>query len=167
MIVISAVKLQQLSELVELGAATFFEAYQIKDDNSDLTKYIQNAFTKDNIKKEWMSPYSIFFFIKIKGETAGYCKMRWDRTPGDLKESSLEIQRFYFLKKYWGKGLGKTLFDFCLAYSKQNNFKFIWLQVWSKNKRALNFYKKLGFEKFKETKFDFGTDLDYLMKLEI
>jgi ribosomal protein S18 acetylase RimI-like enzyme len=42
----------------------------------------------------------------------------------------------------------------------------VWLGVWEKNDRAIRFYEKWGFEKFGETDFLLGDDLqqDWLMR---
>ena len=51
------------------------------------------------------------------------------------------------------KTLNKELFKFNMEFAKQNNQKGIWLAVWIENKRAINFYLKMGFKKV--GKFDF------------
>ncbi len=53
--------------------------------------------------------------------------------------------------------------------AKQKQKQIIWLGVWEKNQRAIDFYHKWGFEKFGEQNFLLGTDLqtDLLMKKEL
>jgi ribosomal protein S18 acetylase RimI-like enzyme len=45
----------------------------------------------------------------------------------------------------------------------------LWLGVWEKNERAINFYHRWGFEKFGEHDFILGDDVqtDWLMKKEL
>ena len=54
-----------------------------------------------------------------------------------------------------------------LAY--ENNLEYVWLGVWEHNYKAIEFYKKKGFEKFGEHVFVLWEDeqVDYLMKLKI
>ena len=46
---------------------------------------------------------------------------------------------------------------------------YIWLGVWEKNVRAINFYKKNGFVEFDTHQFILGDEVqtDYLMKLQL
>ena len=56
----------------------------------------------------------------------------------------------FFVKKAWrGKGVGKVLFERCLAGMKKAGIKSITLTVKSKNKKALGLYKKSGFRPFR------------------
>lgn len=57
------------------------------------------------------------------------------------------MSRLYLLKEFFGLNLGKELFNFNLNLSKENNQQGIWLAVWIENKRAINFYHKMGFQK--------------------
>ena len=54
----------------------------------------------------------------------------------------------------------------CIEIAKSGNREIVWLGVWEKNKRAIEFYKKWGFEKFADHDFILGNDVqkDWLMK---
>lgn len=69
---------------------------------------------------------------------------------------------------FQGKGLGKTLMDFCLKNLQKEGVKSVYLDVAVNNIRALNFYKKYGFDTLYTRKeyYRDGTDA-YLMKKEI
>ena len=47
-------------------------------------------------------------------------------------------------EKMRGKHVGKSLFDYVLAYAKENDFYNITLNVWSCNPGAIKFYETLG-----------------------
>ena len=55
--------------------------------------------------------------------------------------------------------------DIAISRGKQ----VVWLGVWEKNERAIRFYHQWGFEKFDETDFLLGDDVqrDWLMKKEL
>ncbi len=56
----------------------------------------------------------------------------------------------FFVKTAWrGKGVGKMLFEKCLAGMKKAGMKSITLTVEPKNKKALALYKKSGFRQFR------------------
>jgi ribosomal protein S18 acetylase RimI-like enzyme len=52
---------------------------------------------------------------------------------------------------------------------KALGLKWLWLGVWEKNIKAMDFYKKSGFEIFSQHSFKLGNDIqqDWMMRLEI
>ena len=61
------------------------------------------------------------------------------------------------------------MYQKAFSIAKELQKKYIWLGVWEKNERALEFYKKNGFVAFDQHIFTLGTDVqtDILMKLEL
>jgi len=55
------------------------------------------------------------------------------------------IYSMYFLKEYWGKGLGTKLMDEIINILKNEGCKQVSLWVYETNIRARNFYEKNGF----------------------
>ncbi|MCM8759629.1 MAG: GNAT family N-acetyltransferase [Candidatus Omnitrophica bacterium] len=47
---------------------------------------------------------------------------------------------------FHGKGLGKILLDYLINFAKSKNKKGLCLTVYNDNEKALNLYKKVGFE---------------------
>jgi len=43
-------------------------------------------------------------------------------------------------------GIGKAMMDYMIDWAKKNGYEKISLSVFSTNKRAINLYKKFGFE---------------------
>lgn len=48
--------------------------------------------------------------------------------------------------QFLNRGVGKKLMDFIVGYGKQNNIKSIRLDVYERNKPAINLYKQYGFK---------------------
>jgi ribosomal protein S18 acetylase RimI-like enzyme len=73
------------------------------------------------------------------------------------------------LSNYQGKGLGRIMIGEVIELAKERKKEFIWLGVWEENKKAIEFYKSMGFEKFGEHPYYIGQDKqnDWLMKLEL
>ena len=100
----------------------------------------------------------------------GYLKINLGPAQTELKDSnSLEIERIYVLKSYFGKKVGQLLYEKAASIAKELKLKYIWLGVWEKNERALQFYKKNGFVEFDQHQFVLGEDVqnDILMKLTL
>ncbi len=70
----------------------------------------------------------------------------------------LEIERIYVLTTFHGKNVGQLLYDKAYQIAIEKKIDFIWLGVWEKNERAINFYLKQGFKQFSFHIFKLGDD---------
>jgi len=70
----------------------------------------------------------------------------------NLDGNSLNILSIVVDKNFRGKGIGKLLIKEFEDIAKKQNKSFITLSVRKSNKTAIQFYKKLGFKIYKETK---------------
>ena len=80
-------------------------------------------------------------------QAAGFSKIIFN-TPHPLIHSPdiTKLEKIYILKDFYDLKLGLNLFTFILNLSREENQKGMWLNTWMKNDRAINFYKKNGFE---------------------
>lgn len=58
-----------------------------------------------------------------------------------------QIDMIVIDKNFQNLGIGSFLFKEVIEYLKSIGIKYVFLEVSNKNKKALNFYKKFGFEK--------------------
>ena len=65
-----------------------------------------------------------------------------------------------------GTGVGNALMKRCVEIAYEMGKRVVWLGVWERNQRAIQFYMRWGFEKFDEHNFVLGDDVqkDWLMK---
>ena len=120
--------------------------------------------------KEPGSKTNIFLLAFAEDRPAGYVRMRKFNNPPSLgNDPAMEIARLYAIKEFIGKGVGAALMQQRIDISVNLKMKFIWLGVWEKNHRAISFYEKWGFEKFGETEFILGSDIqtDWLMRKKL
>ncbi|MES1197670.1 MAG: GNAT family N-acetyltransferase [Chitinophagaceae bacterium] len=159
------------SELIaELSRQTFYETYAAHNVKEELDAFMSETYTKEALMKEVGAPGNVFFLAYDDDEAVGYLRLREHNDPKELVGLSvIEIARIYVVKKFIGKGIGKALMEKSISFAKENNKNIIWLAVWPKNKPAIDFYIKCGFEKFGEQDFVFGKEIqkDWLMKKEI
>ena len=137
------------------------------NDEKDMISYFEKAFSDDRLSLELSNENSSFFFAYLDQQLAGYLKVNCGKAQTDLQEqNSLEVERIYVLKKFQGKRVGYQLFETALELAKEEQVDFIWLGVWEENRRAIEFYRKLGFTKFDNHVFMLGDDpqMDVLMK---
>ena len=159
--------LQNLEQLTDIARRSFLQAYPQNTDHENMELYLKRTFTESAFKKQLLNPEAIFYLMKFKNEISGYAKLRWDRAIDHFKnEKAIELERLYFLNEFKGKGLGSKLLQFCIDFSVNKNFKWMWLLVWEENVSGIQFYKKKGFEVFGRKTFHLGNDSseDILMK---
>jgi len=78
------------------------------------------------------------------------------------------LKRMYLKKEFRGTGLATELLNTMLRYAKQNRFKEIYLATGKGAERAVEFYKKSGFQKVDSLPSNFiHFDDPYLFKLEL
>jgi ribosomal protein S18 acetylase RimI-like enzyme len=63
------------------------------------------------------------------------------------------MERLYLLEEFYNLGLGKELMSFNLNLAKQNKQAGVWVFVWTKNAKAIAFYKKTNFKKVGDHEF--------------
>ncbi len=156
---------KDLEMLLKFSIQTFIDSFGEHNSKEDMDAYINEAFSRDQIEKEFNEQDAKFFLAFIADELVGYARVR-NNEEEIQDEDTLEIHRIYAAKNYIAKGIGKVLLNQCIQYAKENAKKSIWLGVWEKNLHAIKFYQKHGFEQFSQHDFLLGQDLqtDILMK---
>jgi len=168
---ISEVKFFEHKELLNIGFQTFYEAFGPPvNDQEDILMYLKEKFSLSQIKKELSDKNSTFYFARIDNTTVGYLKLNQDQAQTEaVTGNGLEIERIYISKAYQGKAIGQLLLEKAIQIAKFKHKDLIWLGVWDKNIRAINFYKKNGFNVFDAHQFKLGKEIqtDIMMKLEL
>jgi ribosomal protein S18 acetylase RimI-like enzyme len=135
-----------------------------------MKQYLDKAMNVAQLERELKNKVSQFYFALQNQEVIGYLKVNMGDAQTELiDKNAFEIERIYVVKNYLGKHVGKLLFDFAIDLAKKLNKNKVWLGVWEKNERAINFYQKNGFITFDSHKFKLGSDIqtDLLMALEL
>jgi diamine N-acetyltransferase len=167
---IRACKEKDLAILQALSEKTFRSTFEADNNPADLKAYIDKSLNLEKLSAEFLEAGSTFYFLEEDTTLIGYLKLNTTPHQSDINDpESLEIERIYVDQIYHGKGFGKILFDFAVAKAHENDLKYIWLGVWEKNYKAIDFYYKQGFVKFDEHRFKLGTDnqVDFLLRLDL
>ena len=153
--------------IADLSRDTFYETFAPSNKPEDIAQFLNEQFTRQSLIEEVKVPSNTFFLAYAGNELAGYVKLRDRSNPRELKGlTSLEIARIYATGKMIGKGVGKKLMEISIEIARQRKKHAIWLAVWEKNQRAIDFYSSWGFEVFSKQIFVLGSDLqkDWMMK---
>lgn len=161
---------QDAELIADLSRETFHDTFASQNSSENMEKFMQNQFAKDKLMEELHERENLFFVAYYGDEIAGYLKLRDGKNPDQLqKVPAIEIVRIYSRTPMIGKGIGKALMQTSIDTAIERNKDVIWLGVWEKNQRAIDFYAKWGFEKFGEHDFILGNDVqtDWLMKKDL
>ena len=89
----------------------------------------------------------IYVYTDENDEVLGYAFLQfisvWNKMLHGVKY--VFIDDLCVDKEYRGKGIGKALLDYVYELSKELNYDYVRLNVWSFNKEAKEFYLKNGF----------------------
>ncbi|WP_223607886.1 GNAT family N-acetyltransferase [Chryseobacterium sp. OSA05B] len=167
-IIINTASTEDLETIQSLGRQTFSETFAESNSEEAMTTYLEESFNTEKVKSELNNPDSHFFIAWEEDHPVGYLKLNSGAAQTELKDdnTSLEIERIYVKKSHHGQKVGQLLYDQALESAQNLGKNYLWLGVWEKNLRALNFYRKNGFEEFGSHTFTLGDDdqTDLMMK---
>jgi len=156
--------------LSELGAKTFYDTFTKDNTPENMQAHLKNSFSPEIQFVELSDPNHIFLVAEDESQPIGYAQLTLDSKEEFLTGViSLEVRRIYASQEYIGKGVGKTLMQAAIHEAERRGCDSIWLGVWEKNPRAIEFYKKWGFKEVGSHIFTVGDDpqRDFIMELSI
>ena len=162
--------LKDIEKLKDIGRQTFYETFAEGNTEENMQKYQEEGFSTQTLHNELSDPHSEFYLALLDTRVVGYLKVNSGQAQTELKDSkSLEIERIYVLKEFHGRQVGQLLYDKAIEIAKLGNVSYVWLGVWEKNPRAIQFYKKNGFVEFDKHIFKLGDDeqTDFMMRLDL
>lgn len=167
---ITKVEASELIALQAISRKTFEEAFSADNSEEDMSLYLTDSLSIEQLQKEFDKQHSAFYFAKVEDEIAAYLKVNYYQEMVEgIDYKALEIERIYVLKKFQGNKIGQLLFNKALELGKSFGANKLWLGVWEKNYKAIVFYEKNGMLAYDRKKFVLGTDIqtDILMKLDL
>lgn len=153
--------------ICDIATNTFLDAFGHINDPEDMKTFIATHFIPEKIAASIATPGTEFLLVYLNNELAGYTKTSSHEIPAGLEGTHpLKLEKIYFLHRFTGMGLGKILYDECVARAKQKDHDWIWLVVWEQNFTAIRFYEKLGFTQFGKDSLLVGNDLQQALRLK-
>jgi ribosomal protein S18 acetylase RimI-like enzyme len=118
---------------------------------SDLKSYFDIHYTEESLLSMFDDPSTHGFIAERDGQVAGYARLLLNRDENRLYVSSL-----YFLPGFEGQGMGGRLLEAAEGYATEKGLSELWVGVMVRNRRALDFYRKVGFQFVREEPFTMG-----------
>lgn len=146
--------------LAQFAARAFVDAFIADNDPSDIEHYVSQAFTQAQVASEIANPESLFLLATLGGELVGYAKLHNGEALACVSGvRPVELVRLYSRVDHIGRGIGSALMRECLERAKKGGHDTIWLGVWERNKRAIDFYQRRTFTVVGSHEFVMGGDV--------
>lgn len=166
-ITIRKVKPEEAKALAKLSAAMFSDTYAHLNDPLDMQLYVEENFNPEKIHQELINPDTYCFYAIKNSIPVGCSKLILHQNHASFTGiKTAELSRLYVDKAYHNQKIGAALMQFAIDFSLKNQAEKLWLGVWEKNNKALDFYRKWGFIKIETLQFKLGNDVqeDWLME---
>lgn len=167
---IKRVTVPEILLLHEISTTTFRETFAAVNPAKDMKKYLEENMSVEKLTAELRNKNSAFYMALQGNIIVGYLKINFGQAQQELQnDHAVELERIYVRKEFQGNHVGQSLFEKAIQIAQEKNADYIWLGVWEKNLKAINFYKKNGFTVFDEHIFMLGDDVqtDIMMKRQL
>lgn len=164
------VTISEVEKLQAISKTTFTETFSEVNTEENMQRYLDENLSLEKLKEELTNSASQFFFAKQSGQILGYLKVNLPNSQTEKSfPESLEVERIYVLKEFHAQKIGHLLLEKAKLIAKEMQYNYLWLGVWEHNQKAINFYKRHGFDEFDKHVFQLGNDqqTDILMKLNL
>ena len=156
--------------LAEMGAKTFHETFAKDNTPENMDAYLKISFSPEIQLAELSTSEIIFLIAEVEGVPVGYAQLILNSSDETIQGTRpLELRRIYADQGHLGKGVGKALMQGTIDEARQRNCDCVWLGVWEKNQRAIDFYRRWGFRNVGTHIFSVGNDPqnDFIMELAL
>lgn len=151
--------MDDLITLREISYKTYNETFKDANIPSNMEDYLEKAFNMSKMRDELLNTSSQLYFLYADEELAGYLKLNESPAQTDISDpQSIEVERIYVSKEFHGKALGSSLLNKAIEIARERKKLYIWLGVWEKNDKAIQFYKRNGFYPIGQHSFFMGND---------
>lgn len=105
--------------------------------------YIDTEGFEQIIRTDTEQPKNVFLVAEVDNRIVAFSRCEGNH----LKRFSHKVEfGVGVLKDFWGYGIGKNLLNESISWADTNEIKKITLHVLETNEKAIDLYKKLGFE---------------------
>lgn len=167
-VIIRKATIQDVPEVCKMHVDSWCETYRdiISKDYLDSLKSNLGA----RIRKYQNDFYERYMIVAtINDEIVGFSQLVFSNKFSSDLDVDCEIGGLYIKNGFKGKGIGTKLFNYIKEKFIEDNKKTMVLWCLKENHNAINFYKKMGGEAFKEKDLEIGNkiykEIGFLYKL--
>ena len=158
-IIIRKAELNDLNNLAVLKQQVWISTYATEGLVNEFSSYVLSEYSVDNVRTSITDKNKLTLIATYNNALVGCVEiLLTPQSPLKEIEPSIEISSLYVLERFQGLGIGKKLLVKCLNQIKQINHNKIWLTVYYKNQRAIDFYLRQNFNHIGEMDFLLGDE---------
>lgn len=162
---------EDVATIAYFSRKTFLESYGDQASKKDMEKFFKLQFSVKNLMSEVNRSHITILMAYRFHILVGYALMREVQNPPEINSAvkGIELARLYVDAAFNGTGVGSAIMKECISLARLKNKEMLWLGVWPKSTRAINFYIKWGFQKCGSRVFLLGDDpqVDWIMKKDL
>jgi GNAT superfamily N-acetyltransferase len=129
-----------------IGRLSVEEAHRASCPAEDMHTYLSATYNDEALRAELSDKDNVYQLLLIDGQPAGFSKIIFNVSHPTIPErNATKLDRIYLLHQYYGTGLGYKLMQHNIQLCKEQGQSGMWLFTWVGNKRAVDFYKRIGF----------------------
>lgn len=132
--------------LASIGKISFIESHGKSAKQEDIDAYVNLNYTTNSFLEALNNSENNYYIIIHEHKPVGYSNIVFNARHSEISlDPVAKLDRIYILNAYHQMKLGLELFNFNMQLSIKNHQVGMWLFVWTENRKAVNFYKKAGF----------------------
>lgn len=140
-----------LEALRKITWQSWISTYSSFIPESDLRSYFDIHYTEASFLKMFNDPLTQVFVAERDDHIAGYARLFFNR-----EQNRLYVPSLYLLPDFQGQDIGIRLLETAKEYATEKGLDELWIGVMVDNRKALLFYRKMGFQFVREEPFTMG-----------
>jgi ribosomal protein S18 acetylase RimI-like enzyme len=147
--------LSSIQEINYLGCQTYLPHYPHLWYQGGVEWYLNKCFNDRQIELDLSNPFLSYYAILSDGQEVGLLKLVRNKAPLGLNpNTSLYLEKIYFLKEFTGLGLGQKTIHWVFEQAKNSEIQTVWLMAMDSSHKAIASYEKAGFQQIGTTRLD-------------
>lgn len=139
-------ELKDSKKLSILYKQVYIKTYGVEGVSDEFANFITSQFSISRIESTIASSPNSIIVAEYKNNLVGILEIEFDKECPIDKIVSAELNKLYILEWFSRKGIGEKLLLEAEKIIRDKQSTKFWLWVLDSNTRAINFYKKHGFE---------------------
>lgn len=142
--------------LAAFATQSFTDTYRDLDDAQDIADYCAEHFQPPVLAGVIADPACTTLLAWVGDALAGYAIVRDKLPPPCVTGPAVQLWRLYLGQGFIGQKLGARLMQAAQHEARRRGAATLWLGVYDRNVRAVEFYRRFGFSQVGASEFLFG-----------
>lgn len=155
MLVFEIKTLNSAQKINFLGCQTYLPHYPHLWYEGGVEWYLNKCFNDRQLEMDLANPSLTYYAICLDSQEVGLLKLVRNKSPFDMNlDTSLYLEKIYFLKEFTGLGLGQKTIAWVVEQALNSGIKMVWLMAMDSSHKAIASYEKAGFQQIGTTQLD-------------